>query len=99
MNADVNEGLAMSVKASVSISEQQDAFARELVEQGRYSSLSAVVQRGLDLLREEVELKEAELAALKALLETRSRGEFLSSAESHVRVEEMIAAKKATRGL
>jgi hypothetical protein len=31
----------MSVKASVSLSEQQDAFARELVRQGRYASLSA----------------------------------------------------------
>ena len=43
----------MSVKASVSISEQQEAFARDLVAQGRYASLSAVVQRGIELLREE----------------------------------------------
>ena len=33
----------MSVKASVSISEQQEAFARGLVGDGRYASLSAVV--------------------------------------------------------
>ena len=58
----------MSVKASVSLTEQQDAFARDLVRQGRYASLSAVVQRGLELLREETEAKEPELAALRALL-------------------------------
>ena len=45
----------MSVKASVSLTEQQDAFARDQVRQGRYASLSAVVQRGLELLREETE--------------------------------------------
>jgi len=48
----------MSVKASVSISDQQDSFARRLVEEGRYASLSAVVQRGLELLRQETELSE-----------------------------------------
>ena len=35
----------MTVKASVSLSEAQAAFARRLVEEGRYASLSAVVQR------------------------------------------------------
>jgi len=52
----------VSVKASVSISDQQDSFARRLVEEGRYASLSAVVQRGLELLRQETELRDAELA-------------------------------------
>ena len=37
----------MSVKASISLTETQEAFARELVAQGRYSSLSAVLQQGL----------------------------------------------------
>ena len=83
----------MTVKASVSISDQQDAFARRLVEEGRYSSLSAVVQRGLELLREEIELKEAELAALRELLDRRREGPFLSAEESHTRIEAMFAAK------
>ena len=55
----------MSVKASVSISDQQDAFARDLVADGQYASLSAVVQRGLELLRAEKEREAAELAALR----------------------------------
>ncbi|TDK35664.1 type II toxin-antitoxin system ParD family antitoxin [Rhizobium deserti] len=89
----------MSVKSSVSISKQQDAFARKLVEEGRYSSLSAVIQRGLELLREETELKDAELAALKALLDRRAGGKFVTMEESHKRVEAMIKAKRKAYGL
>ena len=89
----------MSVKASVSISDQQDSFARKLVEEGRYSSLSAVVQRGLELVREETEIKDAELAALRALVDRRRRGKFLSEDESRQRIDAMIAAKKAQYGL
>ncbi|MDZ7927580.1 MAG: type II toxin-antitoxin system ParD family antitoxin [Agrobacterium sp.] len=89
----------MSVKASVSISDQQDVFARRLVEEGRYASLSAVVQRGLELLRQETELKEAELAALRALLTERGQGEFVSVEDGKARTAAMIAAKKASYGL
>jgi antitoxin ParD1/3/4 len=89
----------MSVKASVSISDQQDVFARRLVEEGQFSSLSAVVQRGLELVREETELRDAELAALKALISNRQAGEFLSREESHRQIEDLIAAKKASYGL
>ncbi|KJF69525.1 ribbon-helix-helix domain-containing protein [Rhizobium nepotum] len=89
----------MSVKASVSISDQQDMFARRLVEEGRYASLSAVVQRGLELLRQETELKEAELAVLRELLAERGQGEFISVEDGKDRTAAMIAAKKASYGL
>jgi antitoxin ParD1/3/4 len=89
----------MSVKASVSLTAQQDAFARELVRQGRYPSLSAVVQHGLELLREETEAKEAELAALRALLAERAAGEFVGVAEARVATEAMIGAKRRAHGL
>ncbi|WP_454700446.1 ribbon-helix-helix domain-containing protein [Agrobacterium burrii] len=89
----------MSVKASVSISDQQDSFARRLVEEGRYASLSAVVQRGLELLRQETELKDAELAALRDLLAERGQGEFISVEDGKDRTAAMIAAKKAGYGL
>jgi antitoxin ParD1/3/4 len=89
----------MSVKASVSISAQQEAFARELVRQGRYASLSAVVQRGLDLLRQETEAREAELAALRTLLAERAAGEFVTVAEGRATTEAMIAAKRRAHGL
>lgn len=89
----------MSVKASVSISEQQEAFARDLVAQGRYASLSAVVQRGIELLREEAETREAELSALRALLDARAAGEFVTVEAGREATETMIAAKRRALGL
>ena len=89
----------MSVKASVSLSDQQDAFARELVRQGRYASVSAVVQRGLELLREETETKEAELAALRALLADRAAGDVVTVAEGRAGTEAMITARRRAHGL
>ena len=85
----------MTVKTSVSLTDSQEAFARELVERGRYPSLSAVLQHGLELLRSERELEEAELAALRALLKTRRAGEFISVSRGRERTQRMIRAKKA----
>lgn len=89
----------MTVKTSVSLPDQQEAFARRMVEEGRYSSVSAVIQQGLELLRHETEKKDAELAALKALLDERSKGPFLSMEESRQKIEDMLAAKKKQYGL
>lgn len=84
----------MGVKSSISLSDQQDAFARRLVEQGRFSSVSAVVQNGLDLLRLRTEAEETETAALKALLSDRLGGDFVSGAEMETRVAAMIDKKR-----
>ena len=89
----------MSVKASVSISEQQEAFARALVAEGRYASLSAVVQHGIELLRQETEAREVELAALRGLLAERAGGDFVTVAEGRVATEAMITAKRRAHGL
>lgn len=85
----------MTAKASISLTDSQEAFARELVARGKYSSLSAVLQHGLEMLRAETEAKDAELAALKSLLEERARGPFISMEEGRRRTEEMIARKRA----
>jgi antitoxin ParD1/3/4 len=89
----------MSVKASVSISHSQDAYARELVNKGSYASLSAVVQRGIELVKADTELREAETAALRALLKERAVGAFADMGDSHAETEAMIAKKRAERGL
>ncbi|TWB53556.1 antitoxin ParD1/3/4 [Rhizobium sp. ERR 922] len=89
----------MSVKVSVSISDQQDVFARKLVEEGRFSSLSAVVQHGLELVRQEAVLRAAELAALKVLISERQVGDFLTLEEGRRRTQELISSKKASHGL
>ena len=89
----------MSVKASVSLSEQQDDFARRLVARGEYASVSAVVQRGLELLRSETEREAAELDALRAFFRSRADGEFVSAEEGRTRTEEMLDRKRREHGL
>ena len=85
----------MSVKASISLTEAQEAYARELVREGRYPSLSAVLQQGLELLREQSQATDA----LRALLEQRRAGPFVSPKTAHQSTEDMIARKRAERGL
>lgn len=89
----------MSVKASVSISEQQDRFARALVEQGRYSSVSAVVQQGIELLQKQTEADQLELAALRSQLQVRQEGLFESASKFSDRIDDMIARKRREHGL
>lgn len=89
----------MTVKASISLTDTQDDYARSLVAAGRYPSLSAVLQRGLELLREETEARAAETAALRALLEERRGGGFVSLAAGRAHTAEMLARKRAAHGL
>lgn len=89
----------MSVKASVSISEQQDRYVRDLVDQGRYSSVSAVVQQGLDLLRKQEEVELLEATALKVLLDERQAGPFEPADAFSSRIDTMIARKRREHGL
>lgn len=85
----------MSVKASISLTESQEAYARELVAQGRYPSLSAVIQQGLELLREQSRTTDA----LREVLDRRRAGPFVSMDEGQQGTAEMIARKRADRGL
>lgn len=89
----------MSVKASISMSEQQDEFVREQVENGRFSGVSAVIQQGLDLLRQKTEAEETDTLALKVLLDERASGPFESSEKFSIRVEQMLAEKRSAHGL
>ena len=51
----------MTVKTSISLTDEQDAYVRTLVAQGRYPSVSAVLQRGLAMLRRDDETHHAEI--------------------------------------
>lgn len=84
----------MSVKSSISLSESQDAFARSLLESGRYSSMSAVLQQGLELLRERSEAEALEKEALRELLRCRSEGPYVTADTMQDRVMRMVDRKK-----
>ncbi|MGE6786203.1 type II toxin-antitoxin system ParD family antitoxin [Ensifer adhaerens] len=84
----------MSVKSSISLTDQQDAFARSLVESGRYSSMSSVLQQGLELLRQKTETEDVETAALRELVQRRLNGPTISATEMESRVAAMIERKR-----
>lgn len=69
----------MTVKSSISLRDDQHAFAKGLVEDGRFTSVSAVIQQSLDLLRQQEEDARLERTALRQLLRQRADGPFLSA--------------------
>lgn len=89
----------MTVKSSISLTDEQDAFARELVSAGRYPSVSAVVAQGLELLKARTDADSMELEALKLLLEERRRGPFVSPDEMRKRLTAMAERKRRDAGL
>jgi antitoxin ParD1/3/4 len=89
----------MTVKTSISLTDEQEAYARHLVESGQYSSLSAVLQRGLDMLRQANDLHEAELEALRTLIDRRREGPFLDLDTAEAETRAMLEQKRKARGL
>ena len=89
----------MTVKSSISLTDEQHAFARALVESGRYPSLSAVLQQAVDLLRQRMDAEEPETAAVRELLSRRRKGAFVSAKDMDVRLAEMVAGKRRVHGL
>ena len=89
----------MTIKSSVSLTDEQYAFARTLVDTGRYSSVSAVLQQGLDLLRGRLDGEELERAALRELLARRREGEFVPAEGMDRRLSRVVAAKRRSHGL
>ena len=83
----------MTVKSSVSLTDEQHAFAKDLVQVGRYSSVSAVLQRGIDMLRQRLEREEMETDALKLLLARRRDGDFITGTRMDARIKEMVGRK------
>jgi len=84
----------VTVKSSVSLTDEQHAFAKALVEAGRYSSLSAVLQQGVDLLRRRMDAEELETAALRELLSRRRRGEFVDAKRMDARLAGLVADRR-----
>lgn len=85
----------MTVKSSISLSNEHHAFARAQVQDGCFASVSAVVQHGLDLLRQKAEDERLERTALRVLLEERQQGPFVSPEEMRRRVGALVASQQA----
>jgi antitoxin ParD1/3/4 len=87
----------VTAKTSISLTDEQEAYARSLVESGQYSSLSAVLQRGLDMLRREGEMRDAELEALRLLIDQRRAGAFVDVDAGEAETRAMMARKRTAR--
>ena len=89
----------MTVKSSISLTDSQNAFARELVAQGKYPSVSAVLQQGLELLRDKSETESLETEALRQILTARREGKFVSNTETKNRISAIATKKRASHDL
>ena len=72
----------MTVKTSISLTDDQNVYARALVARGRYPSVSAVLQHGLEVLRRDDETHSAQVQALQVLIDQRRSEPFMSLEES-----------------
>ena len=84
------------MKSSISLTDDQHSFAKTLVDSGRFPSVSAVLQQGVELLREKMEEQALEQAALVEILGKRRSGQFFSAARMDSRLSRMIDKKRRT---
>ena len=71
----------MTVKPTISLTDQAHEFARSLVDQGKFASLSAVVQHGLQLIKREEEEHHVRIDAIRADLDRRAETPSMSTKE------------------
>lgn len=84
----------MTIKSSISLTDEQHAFAKTLVDAGRFPSVSAVLQQGVELLRHQMENEAVDRAALAEILTQRRAGKFVSAAKMDVRLSGMLTRKR-----
>lgn len=89
----------MTVKSSISLTDDQHSFAKTLVDSGRFASVSAVLQQGVELLRDKMDGEALERAALAEILDRRRSGQFLSAARMDGRLSRMIDEKRRARAV
>jgi antitoxin ParD1/3/4 len=66
----------VTVKSSISLTDDQHSFVKTLVDSGRFPSVSAVLRQGVELLREKMEDDALEGAALVEIPGKRPSGPF-----------------------
>lgn len=88
----------MTVKPTISLTDQMHEYARSLVSEGKFASLSAVVQHGLQLVMREEEAHQARLDAIRADLDRRAAQPSISTDDVDQRLEAWRAKRGPTSG-
>ncbi len=83
----------MTVKPTISLTDQSYAFAKSLVDSGRFASISAVIQHGMRLMERKEAEHQARLDAIRSDLDRRAAGPSISTDE----MDERLAAWRAER--
>ena len=83
----------MTVKPTVSLTDQAYKFAKSLVARGKFASLSAVVQHGVQLVEREEETHQARLDAIRADLTQRAAQSSISADDMETRLADWRAAR------
>lgn len=84
----------MTVKSSISLTDDQHSFAKALVDAGRFPSVSAVLQQGVELLRRQMGDEALERAALAEVIAQRRSGKFVSGSKMDDRLTRMLTRKR-----
>ena len=53
-------GFLLTVKSSISLTDEHHAFVKALVDSGRYSNVSAIIQQSIEQLRQRLEVEDLE---------------------------------------
>ena len=87
------------VKHSISLTDEQHAFAKAMVDTGRHPSVSAVIQQGIEDLRQRLEVEDLDRRALYEALSRRRSGEIVGAEEMDERLGRMLAGKRRSDGV
>ena len=89
----------MTVKISISLTDQQAAYARKQVEEGRFPSTSAVIQQALEAKRREDEEYAKWKAGFFLQMHQRAEGPHVSSDVFDTMVDDMLTEERQRLGL
>jgi len=87
----------MTGKMSISLTDDEHAYALSLVNSGQYPSMSAVFQRGLEMLRRECEMRDGEVQDLRLLIDQRRAGTFVDLDAGEAETGAMLRHKRTSR--
>lgn len=86
----------MTAKPTISLTDQAHEFAKSLVESGKFASLSAVMQHGLQLVEREAAEHQARLDAIRTDLERRAAKPSISTEDMDLQLAAWRSQRDAT---